>query len=83
MRKPLTNKPPASVGSGAHQRGACEFKESKRKTSGCERSPQMKIDFQQTDKQKKLQTALNGTAREEIISRCGLRIWTFLWQSLF
>ena len=39
FRKPLTNKPPASAGSGAHQRGACEFKESKRKTSGCERSP--------------------------------------------
>ena len=33
FRKPLTNKPPASAGSGAHQRGACEFKESKRKTS--------------------------------------------------
>ena len=29
----------SSAGSGAHQRGACEFKESKRKTSGCERSP--------------------------------------------
>ena len=39
MEKPLTNKPPASAGSGARQRGACEFKESKRKTSGCERSP--------------------------------------------